>query len=61
MRHETFRASVLVQMFRRRTIATMAEMKSALGTSVDMTVFRKLGTLDYMTIYSHAGRYYALR
>ena len=61
MRPETFRASALVQMFRRRTIATMAEMKSALGTSVDMTVFRKLGTLDYMTSYSHGGRYYALR
>jgi hypothetical protein len=61
MRPETFRASALVQMFRRRTIATMAEMKSALGTSVDMTVFRKLGTLDYMTSYSHGGRYYTLR
>lgn len=61
MRLETFRASALVQMFRRRTIATMAEMKSTLGTSVDMTVFRKLGTLDYMTSYSHGGRYYALR
>lgn len=61
MRPETFRASALVQMFRRRTIATMAEMKSALGTTVDMTVFRKLGTLDYMTSYSQGGRYYALR
>ena len=61
MRPETFRATALVQMFRRRTIATMAEMKTALGTSVDMTVFRKLGTLDYMTSYSHGGRYYALK
>jgi len=60
MRPETFRASALMQMFRRRTIATMAEMKSALGTSVDMTVFRKLKTLDYVTSYSHGGRYYAL-
>lgn len=39
----------------------MAEMKTALGTSVDMTVFRKLGTLDYLTSYSHGGRYYTLR
>lgn len=61
MRPQTFRASALVQMFRRRTIATMAEMKAALGTSVDMTVFRKLATLDYTTSYSHGGRYYALR
>ena len=61
MRPETFRASVLVQLFRRCTIATMSLMKSALGTSVDMTVFRKLGTLDYVTSYSHGGRFYALR
>lgn len=61
MRTETFRASALVPMFRRRSIATMAELKSTLGTSVDMTVFRKLRTIDYMTSYSHGGQYYALR
>lgn len=61
MRPETFRATALIQMFRRRKIATMTEMKSALGTSVDMTVFRKLKTLEYLTSYSHGGRYYALR
>lgn len=61
MRPETFRASALVQMFRRRTIATMADMKTALGTGVDMTVFRKLRALDYLTSYSHGGRFYALR
>jgi hypothetical protein len=48
-------------MFRRRTIATMAELKSTLGTNVDMTVFRKLGTLDYLSSYSHGGRFYTLR
>jgi hypothetical protein len=39
----------------------MAELKSTLGTTVDMTVFRKLATLDYMTSYTHGGQYYALR
>ena len=36
-------------------------MKQALGTPVDVTVFRKLKPLDYLTSYSHRGRYYTLR
>ncbi len=61
MRPETFHANSLVQVLRRRTVATMADMKAALGTSVDMTVFRKLRTIDYLTSYSHGGRFYTLR
>jgi hypothetical protein len=38
----------------------MPEMKAALGTRADMTVFRKLGTLNYLTSYSHRGGYYTL-
>jgi hypothetical protein len=60
MRTETFRAQTLVQLLRRRTIATMADMKTALGTAVDMTVFRKLRTIEYLSSYSHGGRFYAL-
>lgn len=41
-------------------IATMPQLKSALGTSVDGTVFRKLSTLTYRTSYSHRGAYYTL-
>src|SRR2546422_11729813 len=33
----------------------------SLGTPVDVTVFRKLQPLDYLTSYSHRGRYYTLR
>jgi hypothetical protein len=46
---------------RRNQIATLVEMKQALGTPVDVTVFRKLKPLDYLTSYSHRGRYYTLR
>ena len=60
MRTETFRAQTLVQLLRRRTIATMADMKTALGTQVDMTVFRKLRTMEYLSSYSHGGRFYTL-
>ena len=42
-------------------IATLPDLKRALGTGVDVTVFRKLKQLDYLTSYSHGGRFYTLR
>ena len=39
----------------------MTDLKAALGTAVDRTVFRKLRELDYLTSYSHRGRFYTLR
>jgi hypothetical protein len=42
-------------------IATLPDLKRALGTDVDLTVFRKLKQLDYLTSYSHRGRFYTLR
>ena len=44
----------------RKKVATMPELKRALGTTVDMTVYRALKRLGYRTSYSHSGRYYAL-
>lgn len=38
----------------------MPELKEALGTGVDVTVFRKLKQLAYRTSYSHRGSYYTL-
>jgi hypothetical protein len=38
----------------------MPELKEALGTQVDVTVFRKLKELGYRTSYSHRGGYYTL-
>jgi hypothetical protein len=38
----------------------MDEMKAALGTRGDATVFRLLADLAYRTSYSHRGRYYTL-
>ena len=50
----------LAKLFQRKKIATMDELKAALGTSVDMTVFRKLKHLPYRTSYSHRGSFYTL-
>jgi hypothetical protein len=41
-------------------IATMPELKAALGTDVDMTIFRKLRALAYHSSYSQRGKYYTL-
>lgn len=60
MKTQRYAASDLADFLRRRKIATMAELKEELGTSVDMTVFRKLKELSYRTSYSHGSRYYTL-
>jgi hypothetical protein len=39
----------------------MPEMKTALGTQIDVTVFRKLAQLPYCTSYSDRGRFYTLK
>ncbi|HEY6844734.1 MAG TPA: hypothetical protein VI320_00835 [Terracidiphilus sp.] len=61
MRPNSFHSEVLRTLLLQRKIATLDELKQALGTSSTMTVFRKLKVLDYLTSYSHRGRYYTLR
>jgi len=60
MRPELYSASSLTKLLRRKKIATLPELKTALGTTVDRTVFRKLSELRYRASYSHRGRYYTL-
>jgi len=55
-----YSAETLRTLLRKRRTATLDELKRALGTDVDMTVFRKLAELSYRTSYSHCGRYYTL-
>ena len=60
MKTSRYLANSLEEFLEERVIATMPEMKNALGTSVSRTVARKLGELSYRTSYSHGGCYYAL-
>jgi hypothetical protein len=60
MRPEQYAPESLIGLLRQRKIATIDDLKEALGTRADATVFRKLGQLDYRTSYSHRGRYYTL-
>lgn len=61
MRPLSFDPQTLRKHLLRHKIATLPELKEALGTTAELTVFRKLKTLDYLSSYTHRGRYYALR
>jgi hypothetical protein len=61
MRPLSFRSDELRSLLLGSRIATLDQLKQALGTAVDITVFRKLKPLEYLTSYSHRGRYYTLR
>ena len=60
MRIPSFLADRLREFLHSQKIATLPELKQALGTTVDITVFRKLKELSYRSSYSHRGRYYTL-
>src|ERR1035438_3477884 len=60
MRTPSFLSDRLHKLLLSKKIATLPELKQALGTTVDTTVFRKLKELSYPSSYSHRGRYYTL-
>lgn len=60
MRKKQFHSKVLKGLILSQTITTMPEMKHALGTHVDATIFRKLKELSYLRSYSHRGMYYTI-
>jgi len=61
MRPLSFRSDELRSLLLHSKTATLNELKQALGAAVDVTVFRKLKPLGYLTSYSHRGSYYTLR
>ena len=50
----------LTRFLEKHTIGTMDDFKRTLGTTVDLTVLRKLKCLGYRSSYSHHGKYYTL-
>lgn len=50
----------LARLLRDQKVATMPQLKSALGTAVTFTVLRKLAALGYHSSYSHSGTYSTL-
>ncbi len=53
-------AEKLVSLLHDQKVATMPQLKAALGTAVTYTVLRKLSPLGYRSSYSHGGTYYTL-
>jgi len=60
MRPVRCRLEPLVELFGHLRALRMPEMKAALGTDADATVFRKLSALPYRSSYSHRGAFYTL-
>lgn len=60
MRPIRFPSRTLIKTLQKNTVATLAELSSALGGCSSSTVYRKLKQVDYIVSYSHHGKYYAL-
>lgn len=61
MKTKYYNAKNLETLLNKQKIATMDELKAALKTQVDLTIFRKLKQLESITSYSHRGQYYSLK
>ncbi len=61
MRPIEFQPQALRAFFGKHKVATIEDLKRALGTTVDLTVLRKLQALGYLSSYSHRGKFYTLR
>jgi len=61
MRPPSFDPQTLRTYLRRHRIADLPALQESLGTSADLTVFRKLRPLGYLSSYTHRGRFYTLR
>jgi len=56
-----YHLQALKQFFDQHKIATLDQLREALGNPARCTVFRKLSALQYLSSYSHRGKYYTLR
>ena len=61
MRPVVYTTDELVRAFGEHRVLTLEQVKGFLGTPVKMTALRKLRALDYLSSYSHTGRYYTLK
>ena len=60
MAKQRFDPDRLRSFLEKERIATLSQLKNALGSTGTMTVFRKLKALGYLSSYSHRGGYYTL-
>lgn len=60
MRTASYDSNTLKAFLKKEKIATIEQLKHVLGTGVNVTVFRKLQELAYLSSYSHRGKFYTL-
>ena len=60
MRTPSFSSEDLRCFLSQRLIASLDELKGAIGSPATSTILRKLRELDYLSSYSHRGGYYTL-
>jgi len=56
-----YQLQALKRFFDKNKIATLDQLREALGNPARCTVFRKLDQLHYLSSYSHRGKYYTLK
>ena len=61
MNTSKYHLQTIRQFFDHNKIATLDQLREALGNPARCTVFRKLGDLQYLSSYSHRGKYYTLK
>ena len=61
MKTSKYHLKAIKHFFDQHKIATLDQLQEALGNPSRCTVFRKLDELQYLSSYSHRGKYYTLK
>lgn len=61
MKTEKYSPKAIEKFLKHRKIATLAQLITAMDNPARSTIFRKLEQLEYLSSYSHRGKYYTLR
>ena len=61
MNKTKYSIKAIEEFIKHHKIATFEQLQAALGNPARCTIFRKLAELQYLSSYSHRGKYYTLR
>lgn len=61
MKTPQYHLTALTEFLSKHRVATMEQIRAALGEPARCTVFRKLAELEALNSYSHRGKYYTLK
>lgn len=61
MKTAIFHPETIASFLKHRKISTLSEIGEAMGSASQRTVFRNLSRLEYLSSYSHRGKFYTLK